>query len=153
MAIMASKITTARLFLQKLPLANNKGNSKALHCWPLVRAIHQWLFLMTKFSNAKSFSMPWRHPAVMVLRPWASYQIRKICGLRMRREWRERFLRHRHQTKPLVSDPGMHHGTCVTHVSWCMSGYLTRGSGENVSRHSRRMCNPQIYVSGKRPMS
>ena len=23
-----------------------------------------------------------------------------------------------------VSDPGMHHGTCVTHVPWCMSGSL-----------------------------
>ena len=34
--------------------------------------------------------------------------------------------------KPLVSDPGMHHGTCVTHVSWCMSGSLTRGGGENL---------------------
>ena len=29
------------------------------------------------------------------------------------------------QRKPLVSDPGMHHGTCVTHVPWCMSGSLT----------------------------
>ena len=38
------------------------------------------------------------------------------CGLRMRREYRERFPRHRLQMKPLVSDPGMHHGTCVTHV-------------------------------------
>ena len=26
---------------------------------------------------------------------------------------------------PLVSDPGMHHGTCVTHVPWCMPGSLT----------------------------
>ena len=34
--------------------------------------------------------------------------------------------------KPLVSDPGMHHGTCVTHVPWCMSRSLTRGGGENV---------------------
>ena len=51
------------------------------------------------------------------------------CGLRMRRE---RFSRHRHQRKPLVSDPGMHHGTCVTHVPWCMSGSLTSGGGENV---------------------
>ena len=37
-------------------------------------------------------------------------------GLRMRRECRERFPRHRLQRKPLTSDPGMHHGTCVTHV-------------------------------------
>ena len=32
---------------------------------------------------------------------------------------------HQLQRKPLVSDPGMHHGTCVTHVPWCMSGSLT----------------------------
>ena len=54
------------------------------------------------------------------------------CGLRMRRECRERFPSHRLQRKPLVSDPGMHHGTCVTHVPWCMSGSLVRGGGENV---------------------
>ena len=28
---------------------------------------------------------------------------------------------------PLVSDPGMHHGTCVMHVTRCLSGSLTRG--------------------------
>ena len=50
----------------------------------------------------------------------------------MRRECRERFPRHRLQRKPLVSDPGMHQGTCVTHVPWCMSGSLTHGGGENV---------------------
>ena len=42
------------------------------------------------------------------------------------------FPRHRLQKKALVSDLGMHHGTCVTHVPWCMSGSLTRGGGENV---------------------
>ena len=26
-----------------------------------------------------------------------------------------------------VRDPDMHHGTCVTHVPWCMSGSLTSG--------------------------
>ena len=26
---------------------------------------------------------------------------------------------------PQVSDPDMHHGTCVTHVPWCMPGSLT----------------------------
>ena len=54
------------------------------------------------------------------------------CSLRMRRECRERFPRHRRQRKTLVSDPGMHHGTCVTHVPWCMSWSLTRGGGGNV---------------------
>ena len=58
---------------------------------------------------------------------------------------------------PRVSDPAMHHGTCVTHVPWCMprslpSGFLwSRWQGKR-SRHSRRMRNPQFYVSGKRPM-
>ena len=57
---------------------------------------------------------------------------------------------------PRVSDPDMHHGTCVTHVPWCMSGSLTRSfiwsrwQGKH-SRHSRRMCNSQFNVAGKRP--
>ena len=56
-----------------------------------------------------------------------------------------------------VSDPVLHHGTGVNHVPWCMSGSLTCGLlwsrwwGKR-SRHSRRMHNPQFYVSGKRPM-
>ena len=56
-----------------------------------------------------------------------------------------------------VSDPDMHHGMCVTHVPWCMLGLLTSGFlwrrwWGKTSRHSRRMRNPQFYVSGKRPM-
>ena len=56
-----------------------------------------------------------------------------------------------------VSDPDMHHGTCATHVPWCMPGSLTGGflwSHWRVkhSRHSRRMRNPQVCVSGKRPI-
>ena len=54
------------------------------------------------------------------------------CGLRMRRECRERFPWNRLQRKPLVSDHNMHHGTCVMHVPWCRSGSLTCGGGENV---------------------
>ena len=58
---------------------------------------------------------------------------------------------------PRVGDPDMHHGTCVTHVLWCMpgsltSGFLSSGWREKRSRHSRRMRNPQFCVSGKRPM-
>ena len=74
------------------------------------------------------------------------------CGLPMRRECRERFPRHRLQRKLLVSDPGMHHGTCVTHVPWRMSGSVARGGGGKCSRHSRRMLNTQFYAPGKRPM-
>ena len=56
----------------------------------------------------------------------------KKCGSRMHRECWKRFPRHRLQIKPLVSDPGMHHGPCMTHVPWCMSGSLNRGGGGNV---------------------
>ena len=63
---------------------------------------------------------------------WASYQIRKIAGCACAGNAGNVFPRRRIQRKTLVSDPGMHHGTCVTHVPWCMSGLLTRGGGENV---------------------
>ena len=59
---------------------------------------------------------------------------------------------------PLVSDPGMHHGTCVTHVPWCIPGSLTSGflwsrwRGKR-SRHSRRMRNWQFCLSGQRPIA
>ena len=71
--------------------------------------------------------------------------------LRMRRECREPFPRHRRQRKPQVSDPGMHHGTCVTHVPWCMPGSLIRDGRENVPGFPGE-CNPQFCVSGKRLM-
>ena len=48
----------------------------------------------------------------------------------MRRECQERFVRHRLQKKLLVSAPGMHHGTYMTHVPLCMSRSLTSGGGE-----------------------
>ena len=59
---------------------------------------------------------------------------------------------------PQVSDPDMHHGTCVTHVPWWMPGSLTsdflwsRWRGKR-SRHPRCMRTTQCYVSGKKPMS
>ena len=58
---------------------------------------------------------------------------------------------------PRVSDPGMHHSTCATHVPWCVPGSLTcnflwsRCQGKR-SRHSRSMHNSQFYVSDKRAM-
>ena len=58
---------------------------------------------------------------------------------------------------PRVSNPDMHHGTCVTHVPWCMPRSLTSGFLWNRWRgkrflHSRHMRNPQFCVSGKRLM-
>ena len=56
-----------------------------------------------------------------------------------------------------VSDPDMHHGKCVAHVPWCMSGSLTSGFLwsrwlEKRSRHPRRIRNPQFCISGRRPL-
>ena len=53
-------------------------------------------------------------------------------GLLMSRECRERLSRHWLQRKPLVIDPGMYYGTCVTHGPWCMSGSLIHRGGKNV---------------------
>ena len=58
---------------------------------------------------------------------------------------------------PWVSDPNMHHSTCMTHVPWCMPASLTSGLlwsrwREKRSQHSRCMRNTRFYVSGKRPM-
>ena len=58
---------------------------------------------------------------------------------------------------PRVRYPDMHHGTCVTHVPWCMPGSLTSSFlwsrwRRKYSRHYRSMRNPQCYISGKKPM-
>ena len=69
------------------------------------------------------------------------------CGLRMRRECWERF-----PPPQWFSNPDMHHGTCVTHVPWCMPGLLTSGFlwSRCQGKRSRRMRNPRFCVSGKR---
>ena len=61
----------------------------------------------------------------------------------MRRECRERFPCHRLRRKQLVSDPGIHHGMCVT--PWCMSGSQTLGGAENVS-NIPRACATRIFT-------
>ena len=59
---------------------------------------------------------------------------------------------------PQVSNPDMHHGTCIMHMQWCMPGSLTSGFlwsrcwGKR-SWHSRHIRNPQIYLFGKRPIA
>ena len=75
--------------------------------------------------------------------PWASYQIRKIAGCACAGNAGNVFPRRRFQRKSLVNDPGMNHGTCVTHVPSCMSGSFTCGDGENVPGISGA-CAPAI---------
>ena len=74
------------------------------------------------------------------------------CGLRMRREWRERFSppRASKQTASYRSRHASRHGRharAVMHVG--IANPQWRGKR---SRHSRRMCSPQFYVSGERPI-
>ena len=83
--------------------------------------------------------------------PWASFQMGKIAGAHAPG------MLGTFSQPPRVSDPVMHHGTCVTHAPWCMPGSLSSGfllsrwRGKR-SRHSRCMRNPHFYVYGKRPM-
>ena len=68
-----------------------------------------------------------------VFKAWASYQICKIAGCACAGNAGNVFPATNFKgNQPLVSDPGMHRGTRVTHVPWSMSGSLTRGGGENV---------------------
>ena len=85
------------------------------------------------------------------IKAWASYQIRKIAGCACAGNAGNVFPRRRLQRKPLVSDPGMHHGTCVTHVPRCMSGSFNCGDGENVPGIPGA-CAPAILRIWQRPM-
>ena len=53
---------------------------------------------------------------------------------------------------PRISDPSMHHGTCITHVPWCMLGSLLRDLPWR-RRRGKRMRNPRFYVYGMRPIA
>ena len=87
----------------------------------------------------------------VVISTWASFQIRKVVGCACAGNAGNIFPRDRLQRKPLVSDPNMHHGTCITHLPWCMSGSLTRGRGKTFPAFPAH-AHPQFYVSGKRPI-
>ena len=52
---------------------------------------------------------------------WASCQVRKFVDAHAPG------MPGTFSPSPQASDPDMHHGTCVTHVPWCMSGSLTSG--------------------------
>ena len=71
------------------------------------------------FRSHKICPLPPCHPKQHV--EWTSCQKRKIAGVPAPGMPRTFSL------SPQVSDPDMHHGTCVTHVPWCMPGSLTSG--------------------------
>ena len=77
-------------------------------------------FVGLKYQKSISFKVPRYGP----LTRYVQFRVVHAPGMprTFSRYW---FLR-----KPLVSDPGMHHATCVTHVPWYMSEWLTRGAGK-----------------------
>ena len=112
---------------------NNQGPTISNFIFVAFRIMLTHCGLVTPYENIdlcqqwpRQWLVAWWHQAMGLLPDTKSY------GLRMRRECRERFPRHRFQRKRLVSDPGIHHGTCDTHMPWCMLGSLTGGGGENV---------------------
>ena len=69
----------------------------------------------------------------------------KNWGLRMHRECRKRFPRHRHQRKPLVSDSGMHqaHGRSIWQV-WSSSKWTTEQKTVLWPRSYLRTCKCRL---------
>ena len=82
--------------------------------------------------------------------PWASYQIPKIAGCACAGNAGNVFPRRRFQRKPLVNDPDMHHGTCVTHVMHVGIAHL-RWRGKH-SRHSRCMRTRNFVYLARGPL-
>ena len=78
--------------------------------------------------------------------PWASCQIQKIAVAHAPG------MPGTFSPPSDASDPDMHHGTCVTHVPWCMPGSLTSGFLWSRRRVKAFPAHAQRYVSGKRPM-
>ena len=68
-------------------------------------------------------------------------------GLRMRRECQECFRRHRLNKWSRHTSRHVRHARTVMYVGIANPRWRVKHS-----RHSRRMCNPQFYVSGKKPM-
>ena len=64
--------------------------------------------------------------------PWASCQIRKIVGCAWAGNAGNDFPATDFKGNRQLAIPACNHGTCITHVPWCMSGLLTRGGGGNV---------------------
>ena len=122
------------------------------HCPFGIHSLSVWL---SKISN--TFTVTTRSPRDFAesRRPWATYQIRKIAGCACAGNARNvspatAGYRSRHASRN-VRDAR------AVIVPWCMPGWPTSGfhwsqwRGKR-SRHSRCMRNPQIYLSGKRPM-
>ena len=93
---------------------------------------YQWKSSLEWSFKGKGISIEcWsRTPCQKIKPPWASCQIGKIVGCACAGNAGNVFPATDFKRKTLVSDPNIHHGTCVTHVPWCMSGSLTTVAGK-----------------------
>ena len=96
--------------------------------WDLYQLVNRLYLVWNQFVAGNNENL-WFYMHSQGMYQWASYQIRKIAGCACAGNAGNVFPRRRFQRKLLVSDPGMHHGTCVMHVPWCMSVSLTCGDG------------------------
>ena len=96
----------------ELCVANNDSHNVASNMFASVS-------LFTIFSHETWIHINFR--ITLCHLPWASYQIRKIAAAHAPG------MPETSCPPPQESDPDMHHGTCVTHVPWCMLGSLTSG--------------------------
>ena len=104
-------------------------------CYTYMNAIEtckNWGLCFTFFQQAQIYTEAQMLSNNPPLPAWASYQIRKITSCACAGNAGNVSPRHQFQRKSLVSEPGVHHDSCVAHVPWCMSGSLTCGDGENV---------------------
>ena len=89
--------------------------------------IHVVAWCVWRFFAQSHWQQVWRHHESILAASlfmgtqdmnlqWTSYQIRKIAGCTCARN------AGNVSPPPRVSDPDMQHGTCITHVPWCMLG-------------------------------
>ena len=134
------------IFIQENAFKNVVCKMMAILSWP--RCVN-WVWprdaiwdngTWSTFSLVSGYQMPLSHG------PLARYGNCELC---MRRKCREHF-----PPPPQVSNPDMHHSTCMAHVPWSLtSGFLWSRWQDKHSRHSWCMRKPQFYVSSKRPIT
>ena len=145
MSIMASQITSLTIGYATVHSAADKKNHQSSASLAFVPGIHCWqvnspykgpvtrIFFHLMTSSCIQTYIPCRRRGfyfclvcVSLVQfkdalQWASCQIRKFVDAHAPG------MPGTFSPSPQVSDPDMHHGTCVTHVPWCMSGSLTSG--------------------------
>ena len=123
----------------------------------LIRTSHWFRYYSGSVVTVPSLICPVSQRSTMtgvlaaLMKQWASYQIRKIAGCACAGNAGNVFPRRRFQRKPLVSDPGMHHGTGVSCRDACRDR-VPAVAGKTFPTFPAH-AHPQFHVSGKRPMA